>query len=492
MTSVEPSPLRRLLGAIREYRTVFGREVEEEEDGPVILDGAVLFFESQERRKVCTTDLPINPLALRVQNASLLAFRTILANLRARFIRSHVMVQDAAFSSGYPFEEGQGWEGVLDDFVSVCDSKEPGEPGGTMLLCGGQDSGKSTFGRWMMNKLLSRYPRIEFVDLDCGQTEFGPPGIISVTSVSSPVFGAPFTHGQNPVDARFIGSASPKGDPAAFFQSVVSLLEHHRERSLAGEQVPTVINTNGWVKGLGLQLILDTIRVAAPDMVVQLETSVAGRNLPGLSPLPPRELQLWACPDPSSADDPKVAVLPAVRWDNLPQKGKSFHFAPKNLRELALLSYFHSENVDGTAPWRVPLDAVRLAAPPDLIPPTEVLRVLNASIIGLLDSAGGASDYENGDLFVPVDPTRRCYGLGIVRAATTDLDTAEAEIYVSTPLQLARVCPRVIAVTQVQLPEAMLTPGGPYLSDFPTGGGIGGQVRKGRRNLGRKHAPSGP
>jgi hypothetical protein len=358
--------------------------------------------------------------------------------------------------------------------------------------------------------LLSQYPKVEYIDLDCGQTEFGPPGLISVTAVTSAVCGAPFTHGRPPVDARYVGSASPKGDPVGYFDSVADLLNRQRERcATTGEHCPVIINTNGWVKGLGLQLLIDTVRAASPDIVVQIETSIGGRNLPALSPLPQTGLDLW--PSPLPTRDPRVVVLDAARrGDELPQKGKSFQFAAKNLRELALLAYF-GDGGGGTLrpPWRVSLDTVRVVSASNAVPDSEVLRVLNGGVVGLLEEGGGEEERDiaadstasgahgnigSGVAVTQFNPTSRCFGLGIVRAATADTVTGEAELFVSTPVRMAELCPRVIAVSEIQLPEAMLTPGGPYLSDFPTGGGrtIGGQVRKARRNLGRKHAPAPP
>jgi polynucleotide 5'-kinase involved in rRNA processing len=65
----------------------------------------------------------------------------------------------------------------------TCPSTTPG----TVLIGGGKDTGKSTLARWLINKLLDAHPEVMLVDLDCGQTEFGPPGIISVTTLRSPV-----------------------------------------------------------------------------------------------------------------------------------------------------------------------------------------------------------------------------------------------------------------------------------------------------------------
>eukprot|EP00038_Savillea_parva_P001265 m.102725 g.102725 ORF g.102725 m.102725 type:complete len:582 (-) comp10446_c1_seq3:1335-3080(-) len=413
---------------------------------------------------------------------------------------STTLFKDTA-TIGRPFEHDAPWDDVFDQFAAVCDTKLDGDRGGVILVCGGKDAGKSTFARWMVNRLLSRYPSVDYIDLDPGQTEFGPPGLVSHTVVKSPVFGAPFTHLQPPHDARFIGAASPKGDPAGYFEAVTDLLQQHVDRSLAaaGARTPTVVNTSGWVRGLGLELLLDTIRVAVPDIVVQFQTSASSRNLPALTPMPPPSLDLWPVhPVVTTGVEPRVLLLDAaLSMDTLPQKGKSFHYAPKNLRELALLAYFTDGDGDAqgsmSPPWRVPLDAVDVAAPIGAtVTDTEVLRVLNGLIVGLLAAAPAEdSAHRRVGAVVPVSRTSRCHGLGIVRAATRgESDGDASEVFVSTPVAMDTHCPRVVAIGDIEVPETMLSLGGPYLSDFPSGGTVGAHGRKVRRNIGRKHAPA--
>ncbi len=92
-----------------------------------------------------------------------------------------------------------------------------------LCIFGGKSVGKSTFCRWLSNKLLSlpgnnisdcnaksknikhinsdlnsHLAQILYIDLDPGQTEFTPPGIISIHLISQPIMGPNFTHMRHP------------------------------------------------------------------------------------------------------------------------------------------------------------------------------------------------------------------------------------------------------------------------------------------------------
>ncbi len=61
-----------------------------------------------------------------------------------------------------------------------------------LLAGGGKGVGKSTFVRWLANRLLSDSKntcRVVYLDLDPGQREVGLPGYISFTILNSPLLG---------------------------------------------------------------------------------------------------------------------------------------------------------------------------------------------------------------------------------------------------------------------------------------------------------------
>lgn len=76
------------------------------------------------------------------------------------------------------------------------------------LVKGAKRTGKSTFARTLVNKLLeryalsppqesfynlcwwsSRYSRVAFLETDVGQSEFTPGGMVALTIVDRPIFG---------------------------------------------------------------------------------------------------------------------------------------------------------------------------------------------------------------------------------------------------------------------------------------------------------------
>jgi polynucleotide 5'-hydroxyl-kinase GRC3/NOL9 len=56
--------------------------------------------------------------------------------------------------------------------------------------------GKSTFNRWFANRTLSqsKHKGVLLIDLDPGQTEFTPAGVISAFYSTEPLLGPNFTH----------------------------------------------------------------------------------------------------------------------------------------------------------------------------------------------------------------------------------------------------------------------------------------------------------
>lgn len=78
------------------------------------------------------------------------------------------------------------------------------------------------------------------------------------------------------------GDTSPQSDPMLYLQSVSSLIHWYRRygRDPQGRWVPLVVNTHGWVKGLGFDLLADILRILAPTHVVQVLSASANKNLP--------------------------------------------------------------------------------------------------------------------------------------------------------------------------------------------------------------------
>ena len=82
-----------------------------------------------------------------------------------------------------PFTLLPSWERCLSAF------DKPSTEHSIVLVKGSKRTGKSTFARTILNRLLSGYRRVAFLECDVGQTEFSPPGLVSLTVLNQQVFG---------------------------------------------------------------------------------------------------------------------------------------------------------------------------------------------------------------------------------------------------------------------------------------------------------------
>lgn len=134
-----------------------------------------------------------------------------------------------------------------------------------VVVLGPKSSGKSSFARYLVNHHTSKYGpnSTVYMELDPGQPELGPPGTISLSWIGAPLVGSAFTwasfSNHSVIKSHFLGYTSAKDQPELYIQLVMDLLASYRA---IGKASLLVINTSGWIKGLGLDLtyrILDIL-----------------------------------------------------------------------------------------------------------------------------------------------------------------------------------------------------------------------------------------
>lgn len=113
-------------------------------------------------------------------------------------------------------------------------------------------------------------------------------GLVSAHVVAAPLLGAPHLRHRRPARAYFQGDVSPESDPGRYVEAVRRLVSWYwRDAATAtaadggggggvgggsggGAQAqaqappPLVVNTHGWIAGLGLELTAEVLRAAAP------------------------------------------------------------------------------------------------------------------------------------------------------------------------------------------------------------------------------------
>ncbi|KAI0080491.1 hypothetical protein K474DRAFT_1689126 [Panus rudis PR-1116 ss-1] len=442
-------------------------------------------------------------------------------------------------SEVYPTIVPDSWSSAL----SLLDVPHPGshqagnEGRPIYLVKGLRKSGKSTFARMLLNRLVTRYRYVAYMECDLGQSEFTPGGMVALNLVSRPVFGPPFSHPSIPYQSHYIGSTSPKSSPSHYLDAIQALIrayeldvQHAGLTHDNGEDdgriidvVPLVVNTMGWTKGLGA------------DISIKIEEFIQPSKIFEFAPLVPED---------GHAQEPRRQGVPTTSVQ--PILSAQTPFTAAEHRQLSILSYFHANFPSPCSPRMVPspsatswnvslplcaqppyeleastaLDRIILTGPgAEDVVPTQIGRVLNGAVVGLVSCDPGTldidddvpqDDAEDGSLSVPytqgMSPpspsTSNCLGLALVRATSPSSHSDNITLQVVTPVPsslLASARPRVFVKGEMELPvwgfldfrsndgriAGVNKSQVPYLK-WGKGEGIGGEKRRVRRNLMRK------
>lgn len=149
-----------------------------------------------------------------------------------------------------------GWAAAADRFVSC---------GGTAMILGAPDSGKSTLSRYLVYRAHLAGEPVGLIDLDLGQSHVGPPAALGLAAFP------PHLPGDDPLmpeELYFIGQTSPV---AAVLEVVVGarvLADAAAARGLTR----LVVNTSGLVSGgAAVRLKRGEVELLRPALLLALE-----------------------------------------------------------------------------------------------------------------------------------------------------------------------------------------------------------------------------
>ncbi|MBN3317176.1 NOL9 kinase, partial [Atractosteus spatula] len=337
----------------------------------------------------------------------------------------------------------QSYSSALGDLVSACREESEGYP--IILVCGSKNVGKSTFNRHLINTLLNHTVSVDYLECDVGQTEFTPPGCLSLLSVTEPLLGPPFSHQRPPARMVFFGESSVERDLDRYLESVKYLWRFYRR------ETPIVVNTMGWVKGFGFQLLVDLIRLLSVTHVVQISHGDTSQ-FPALTPAYLRSATGWLTTPrvqrssmPTEGEETQDCM--AAQGHTLLSVQSEFEGAGEALitkyhsnvlRDLALLGYFSqlqdpepgpARSLNCFTPYQVPMSSVALRVTHCEVAPAHVLYTANASLVGLCvlaEKVGGAG----GPVLLSRTPVCECLGFGVLRG----VDVPRGLYFVVTPV----------------------------------------------------------
>uniref|UniRef100_A0A8C4UYM6 Polynucleotide 5'-hydroxyl-kinase NOL9 n=1 Tax=Falco tinnunculus TaxID=100819 RepID=A0A8C4UYM6_FALTI len=326
---------------------------------------------------------------------------------------------------------------ALEELIQACCAEDEGVP--VVLVCGPKNTGKSTFNRYLINLLLNRLPSIEYMECDIGQTEFTPPGCVSLSNVTEPILGPPFTHQQMPCKMVYYGQTSCEQDTERYLDVVKYVFSSYKK------EVPLVINTMGWVKGEGLLLLIDIIRLLSPSHIVQMDVY----DWKAMAPLTPEYVHLSPglyTKGKQQAKCKQVGASEVENWRSSEGEGdasapeyKLLYVHPEFpragiagearvhssiLRDMSILGYLgqlQSPDIGAVlplhslVPYQVPFSAVALRVIHSDVAPTNIMYAVNASWVGLCRIPDEIKCESEGPVLLTQTPVCDCLGFGIVR-----------------------------------------------------------------------------
>uniref|UniRef100_A0A8C6R9B5 Polynucleotide 5'-hydroxyl-kinase NOL9 n=1 Tax=Nannospalax galili TaxID=1026970 RepID=A0A8C6R9B5_NANGA len=342
---------------------------------------------------------------------------------------------------------------VLEELVNVCCDGCP-----VILVCGTQDIGKSTFNRYLINQLLNSISCVDYMECDLGQTEFTPPGCISLLNITEPVLGPPFTHQRTPQKMVYYGKTACKNDCENYIEIVKYVFKSYKRES------PLIINTMGWVVDDGLLLLIDLIRLLLPSHVIQL-SSTQCKSMPSLTPeyvdamdglytkskikKRYRGFEIPEFGDNLDLDEDKdSSALHIFAGHKLMCVDSEFSSSKNSrnresynriFRELTVLSYLSQlmpplpkplSPLHSLIPYQVPFNAVALRVTHSDVAPTHILYAVNASWVGLCKIVDDMKGYKRGPILLAQTPICDCVGFGICRG----IDMDKQLYYILTPV----------------------------------------------------------
>ncbi|KAH6584986.1 hypothetical protein BASA60_000726 [Batrachochytrium salamandrivorans] len=326
-------------------------------------------------------------------------FRNIFGNERAK-VAAGTLSQMSSFSFpkgdgadiAVPLDFPDSWRKAASEILNSSLNRES-----RICTVGAKNSGKSTFSRYLVNRLLEKHQDVAFLDCDPGQPGCTPSGIVSLHVINAPLLGPAFTTQLDPYRSFFIGSTTPKNDPDYYIACLCELIKVWRA-DLSG--LPLVVNTNGWIKGMGFDLLVHFLQQLLPSDVVHLSSSQAARSssVIDFQNILPNFEQV----DIRNIDVSSEQALTRIKLNASDQ------------RTLTNISYF----------LRFHQRVIRIKFIQEDISFSQSLYALNGTVVGLLVDDGA---YQTS----PLNPHfTRCVGLGIIRS----IDPQLGQFYVVSPV----------------------------------------------------------
>lgn len=161
------------------------------------------------------------------------------------------------------FEEWCRWD-------ELCAELEGATGEVRVLVHGAGGTGKSTLGRCVANRLLRGGEAVVVVDTDVGQPELGVAGVVSAHVVREWRVGAreSAVRGAGMICGRYLGETTAREEPRVYARHVREVVRAARQVAKR-EGWAVVVNSDGWVSGVGAGLLRELAEECEAGFVVE-------------------------------------------------------------------------------------------------------------------------------------------------------------------------------------------------------------------------------
>lgn len=289
----------------------------------------------------------------------------------------------------YPYITPPSWQTALASVDKPSDSTDDDETTDDQnpiiaLVKGPKRVGKSSFARSALNRLLRRYKKVAWLECDLGQGEFGCGGIVGIWIVDQPVLGTPdlsmlqtmlripgppFTHSRLPDVAHYLGTYAPLTCPDEYIAAIRHVLTFYRYQlqyptgASSSDVVPLIINTQGWVKGLGEDLLRAIEESTEPTHIFNFESPSEEENAHpaggGWTNSPPAHANGLPFVDSFAPLDNRSSPR-AIQYilECAPTSPLQARYTSADLRILSLMTYLHFDFSSSKWNFSIPLLAM--------------------------------------------------------------------------------------------------------------------------------------
>ncbi|RCK62292.1 Polynucleotide 5'-hydroxyl-kinase GRC3 [Candida viswanathii] len=140
-----------------------------------------------------------------------------------------------------------------------------------IMIIGNKNTGKSTLCKTLLNELLLSLPQtsVDYLDLDPGQSEHSHPYTLSLSKITEPQFGFNSSNHAREKRDHYFGFTSSIHSPTRYMKIIEDLYSKYDGKN------HLIVNTPGYIKGFGKELLNEITKLIQPDRLIVLSNNLS-------------------------------------------------------------------------------------------------------------------------------------------------------------------------------------------------------------------------